>query len=133
MYGVMRLSQSPKLCPCAALATVWRSPQPNRLSSVLSRRRKKSAATGVRFMQTEAAFRCVDSASVAGALSAQASTANGIYRPWIMAEFRLAVSDGVAATRKAFGPDRAEPLRVDRLGHRAGLLQEPSGPKASTS
>ena len=45
------------------------------------------------------------------------------------AELRLAIGDGVSEVGKAFRADRAEALRVDRLGHGAGLSHEPSGPK----
>ena len=73
MYGVMRLSQSVTSLPSGVLATVWRSPQPNRLSSVLSRCIRNSVVIGVRLTLTEAAL-----SSGASALAAQASTANGI-------------------------------------------------------
>ena len=39
------------------------------------------------------------------------------------------MGDGVGVAGKAFRPDRAEPLRVDRLGDCAGRLQQPSGLK----
>ena len=74
MYGVMTLSQSERSRPGGALATVWRSPQPNRSRSVLSR---CSVELGGDRRAVDA-----DRGGVAqiglGDLAAQASTANGI-------------------------------------------------------
>ena len=120
MYGVMRLSQSVNLAPQrAVLATVWRSPQAEQVKFGLVAPCIRNSVVIGRAVDARPRPRSGAWTRASVALAAQASTANGIRLERRRAEHRFAISDGVAAARKAFGPDRAKPLRVDRLGRTA--------------